>query len=116
MVFVVSMSFQLLCLMVEYHIRKKSLKATYFNCFYSRRVRGLLGRKRSRSIKDNMAHTMKEVGNMLAIAIKEGLDNLTKAITETVTSEKRSRINEELSKIIGFNIKEHLKTARLIVC
>ncbi|GLT76808.1 hypothetical protein SLA2020_484460 [Shorea laevis] len=37
MLSVISMFFQLLCIMVEYRIRKKSLRSRYFNDFYLRR-------------------------------------------------------------------------------
>uniref|UniRef100_A0A2N9IVH8 Myb/SANT-like domain-containing protein n=1 Tax=Fagus sylvatica TaxID=28930 RepID=A0A2N9IVH8_FAGSY len=43
-------------------------------------------------------------------------DNLSKAVIGTIASENRSRINEELSKVVGLTIKERHKATKLIVC
>ena len=59
---------------------------------------------------------MKEVASMLGSQLKDASDNLSKAVIGTIASENRSRINEELSKVVGLTIKERHKATKLIVC
>jgi hypothetical protein len=72
--------------------------------------------KNNNSSEDNIAHTMREVGNLLATNLVTALDNLSKAVTRTVALENRLKVNDELSKIIVLSVNGRLKAARLIVC
>jgi hypothetical protein len=80
---------------------------------------GLSGRKRKKnnnSNEDNIAHTMREVGNVLATNLITASDNLSKAVTGMVAPENRLKVNDELSKIIGLSVKDRLKAPRSIFC
>jgi hypothetical protein len=53
---------------------------------------GLPGRKRKKnnnSSEDNITHTMREVGNLLAANLITALNNLSKAVTKMVVPENR---------------------------
>ena len=50
------------------------------------------------------------------VFLKDASDNLSKAVIGTIASENRSRINQELSKVVGLTIKERHKATKLIVC
>jgi hypothetical protein len=79
---------------------------------------GRSGRKRKRSSKsteDNIAHTIREVGNQLAANLITTSDNLSKAVMGSVERELRLKVNDELSKIIDLSNKDHLKAGRLII-
>jgi len=83
------------------------------------RREGLSGRKRKKNnnvSEDNIAKTIREVGNLLATNLITASDNLSKAVTGTVAPENRLKVNDELSKIIGLSVKDRLKAARSIVC
>uniref|UniRef100_A0A2N9H846 Myb/SANT-like domain-containing protein n=1 Tax=Fagus sylvatica TaxID=28930 RepID=A0A2N9H846_FAGSY len=83
------------------------------------RVEGISARKRKKkgqNNEDNMMQVMKEVASMLGSQLKDASDNLSKAVIGTIMSENRSRINEELSKVVGLTIKERHKATKLIVC
>ncbi|KAE8124809.1 hypothetical protein FH972_019660 [Carpinus fangiana] len=70
---------------------------------------GLSGRKRKRpnkSTKDNIANTIREVGNQLAANFITASDNLRKVVTGSVERELRLKVNNELSKIIGLSSKQ----------
>ena len=60
--------------------------------------------------------TMKEVASMLDSQLKDVSDNLSTVVIGTIASENKSRINEELSKVVGLTIKECHKATKLIVC
>jgi hypothetical protein len=80
---------------------------------------GLSGRKRkkpNRSTEENIAKKFLEIGNQLATNLITALENLSKVVTSSVERESRLKVNDELSKIIGFSSKDRLKVARLIVC
>ena len=63
-----------------------------------------------------MMQTMKEVASMLDSQLKDVSDNLSTVVIGTIASENKSRINEELSKVVGLTIKECHKATKLIVC
>jgi hypothetical protein len=63
-----------------------------------------------------MMKTMKEVASMLDSQLKDVSDNLSTVVIGTIASENKSRINEELSKVVGLTIKECHKATKLIVC
>ena len=73
-------------------------------------------KKKGQSNEDNMMQAMKEVASMLGSQLKDASDNLSKAVIGTIASKNRSRINEELSKVVGLTIKEGHKATKLIVC
>ena len=60
--------------------------------------------------------TMKEVASMLDSQLKDVSDNLSTVVIGTIASENKSRINEELLKVVGLTIKECHKATKLIVC
>ena len=73
-------------------------------------------KKKGQNNEDNMMQEMKEVASMLGSQLKDASDNLSKAVIGTIASENRSRINQELSKVVGLTIKERHKATKLIVC
>ena len=48
--------------------------------------------------------------------LKDASDNLSKVVIGTIASENMSRINQELSKVVGLTIKERHMATKLIVC
>jgi hypothetical protein len=79
----------------------------------------LSGRKRKKNnngSEDNIARTIREASNLLATNLITASYNLSKAVTGTIERENRLKVNDELSKIIGLSVKDHLKAARSIVC
>ena len=74
-------------------------------------------RKRpNKSTEDNIAYTIRKVGNQLVVNLITASDNISKAVTGLVERELRLKVNDELSKIIGLSSKDRLKVGRLIVC
>ena len=83
---------------------------------WRRRTFGQKRKRPSKSTEANIAHTIREVGNQLAANLITASENLSNAVTGSVERESRLKVNDELSKIIGFSSKDRLKAARLIVC
>ena len=53
---------------------------------------------------------------MFGSQLKDASDNLSKVIIGIIAYKNRSRINEELLKLVGLIIKECHKATKLIVC
>ncbi|KAK7854596.1 hypothetical protein CFP56_031504 [Quercus suber] len=90
---------------LKYHVRKRSLKATYVMARLSLAIRNKI-KKRKLVLVGYVAH----------LKYHDALDNLSKAIIGVVAAESMSKINEELLKLLVLTTKERHKATKLIAC